>query len=253
MKLKVLGSSGAELEGHNLPAFLLDGCLLLDAGTISTALNETEQRKIEHILITHPHLDHIKGIPFLADNISLRNNGHNVTVLGSSHSNNALKNSLLNNLLWPDFTKIPNARAPVLKLKTIKPGKNLEIGEYRIRACKVNHSVPALGFIVEDKNGKRLLYSGDTGPTEEIWKCAKTINCAIIEVSFPNRLRGFAFKTGHLTPALLLKEIKKIEIPPEKILVTHPKAQYLKDIKKEINALGIREIRILRCGESFTI
>lgn len=253
MKLRVLGSSGAELQGHDLPAFLLDGCLLLDAGTISTALNEAEQRKIECILITHAHLDHIRGIPFLADNISLRNNGHNVTVLGSSHSFYALKNSLLNNILWPDFTKIPNVRNPLLKLKAITPGRSFRACGYKIKACNVNHTIPALGFIVEDRKGKRLLYTGDTGPTEEIWKQAGKIDCAIIEVSFPNSMKELAIKTGHLTPALLQKEIRKMESPPARILVTHLKPKYLKDIRKEISALGIKEIKILQGGEIFKI
>lgn len=253
MKLKVLGSSGAELEGHNLPAFLLDGCLLLDAGTISTALNEAEQRKIDCILITHAHLDHIKGIPFLADNIGLRNNGHNVTVLGSSHTFYALKNSLLNNILWPDFTRIPNGRNPLLKLKAITPEKTFSVCGYKVTACNVNHSIPALGYIVEDRKGKRILYTGDTGPTEEIWRRAGVIDCLIIEVSFPDRMRDIALKTGHLTPALLLQEIRKMKNTPGKILVTHPKPQYLKEIKKEIGALGIKGIKVLRGGENFTI
>ena len=69
MKLKVIGCSGAEFPGHNSPGFLLDEEILFDAGSLTNVLNEREQYKIRNIFITHAHLDHIRSIPFLADNI----------------------------------------------------------------------------------------------------------------------------------------------------------------------------------------
>ncbi|MEW6214236.1 MAG: 3',5'-cyclic-nucleotide phosphodiesterase [Nitrospirota bacterium] len=253
MKLKVLGSSGAELQGYHLPAFLLDRCLLLDAGTIGASLNEAEQWKIRVILLTHSHLDHIRGIPFLADNILLRNKRHDVTVISIQPVLDALKNNLLNNTIWPDFTEIPDTKNPVLKLKTIAPVQAFSVCGYKIVAYGVNHSVPAVGYIITNMRGKRLLYTGDTGPTDTIWKAAKGINCAIIEVSFPNRMEEVAIKTGHLTPGLLMKEINKMENLPEKILITHPKPQYFKQIKMEIEALHVNNIEILKDGEMYEI
>lgn len=253
MRLKILGSSGAELQGHNPPAFLIDRCLLLDAGTIGASLNETAQWKIRVILLTHSHLDHIRGIPFLADNILLRNKRHNVTVISIPPVLDALRNNLLNNTIWPDFTKIPDIKNPVLKLKTITPGRAYSVCGYEIVAYSVNHSVPAVGYIITNMKGKRFLYTGDTGPTDKIWKAAKGINCAIIEVSFPNRMEELAVMTGHLTPELLIKEINKMKDLPEKILITHPKPQYLKQIKKEIEALHVKNIEILKDGEMYEI
>lgn len=253
MKLRVLGSSGAELLGHNLPAFLLDGSLLLDAGTIGLALKETEQWKIRNILVTHVHLDHIKGIPFLADNLLMRNKRHTVTVISISHVLNALKSNLLNNTMWPDFTKIPDTKNPVLKLRPIVPGHSFNIQGYKIVAHNVAHSVPAVGYIIEDVREKRLLYTGDTGPTDALWKAAKKIDFAIIEMSFPNAMEELAIKTGHLTPRLLKKEIEKMASPPEKILITHPKPQYLKKIHREIEALRMNNIEMLREGKTYEI
>lgn len=209
MRLKVIGSSGGEYPGHNPPAFLIDDHILLDAGTISASLNESSQWKIRNILITHAHLDHIKGIPFLADNLLIRNKVHSVNVISISSVLTALKKNLLNNRIWPDFTIISAASRPVLILKAISPGRPFRINGYAITAYKVNHSVHAVGYIIEDGEGKRLLYTGDTGPTDAIWKAAGNIRYAIIEVSFPNSLKAMAMKTGHLTPELLMKEIKK--------------------------------------------
>ncbi|MEW6067884.1 MAG: 3',5'-cyclic-nucleotide phosphodiesterase [Nitrospirota bacterium] len=252
MKLKVIGSSGGESPGHNPPAFLIDGSMLLDAGTIGAFLNEASQWKIHNILITHAHLDHIKGIPFLADNLVIRNKKHSVRVISISRVLMALKKNLLNNRIWPDFTIISTASEPVLLLKPISPGKPFEINGYTITAYNVNHSVPAVGYIIEDRKGRRLLYTGDTGPTDAIWKAARRINCAIIEVSFPNKLKAMAIKSGHLTASLLMEEVKKMKSLPEKILVTHPKPLYLEQIRKEVKNLPLK-ISILKDGRTYII
>jgi len=255
VKIEVLGCSGAEFPGHNPPAFLIDEKILLDAGTIGAYLSENAQWKIRHILISHAHLDHIRGIPFLADNIIIKNKKHNVTVIGIAPVLKALKDNLLNNKIWPDFTMIPNAEKAIIRFLEVKPGKGIEVNGYKITAYRVNHSVPAAGYIIEDGRGKRLLYTGDTGPTHAIWKEAGRIKIhrAIIEVSFPNKMEAMAVETGHLTPRLLKKELDKIKMPPDKILITHPKPQHIKTIRAEIKKLGIPDIRLLKDGEVINI
>ncbi len=165
MKLRVLGSSGAEFPNFNPPAFLLDGSVLLDAGTIGAVLSENAQWKIRYILITHAHLDHIRGIPFLADNIIVKNKKHSVTVMAIPSVLLTLKRSLLNGKVWPDFTVIPNPDNAALKLKSIRHGRAFAVNTYKVTAYAVNHAVPATGYIIEGTGGKRLLYTGDTGPT----------------------------------------------------------------------------------------
>lgn len=253
MNLRVIGSSGGEFPGHNPPAFLIDEQFLLDAGTIGAFLNEASQWKIRNILITHAHLDHIKGIPFLADNLVIKNKEHSVNIISIQSVLAALKKNLLNNRIWPDFTIISAASRPVLLLKAISPGKPFRIIGYTITAYKVNHSVPAVGYIIEDSKGKRLLYTGDTGPTETIWKAPKVIDCAIIEVSFPNRLEKMAKKTGHLTPKLLIREVKKMAFFPKRIFITHPKPLYLKQIRQEIKDLSLKNVTILKDGKKYNI
>jgi len=253
MRIKVLGSSGAEFPGFNPPGFLIDEKILLDAGTIGAYLSEDAQWKIRHIIISHAHLDHIRGIPFLADNIIIKNKRHNVTVIGIASVLKALKNNLLNNRLWPDFTMIPSPERAVLKFLEIKPGRVIKINSYKVTAYRVNHSTPAVGYIIEDNHGKRLLYTGDTGPTNIIWEKAGKIHCAIIETSFPDKMKTMALKIGHLTPGLLKKEIAKMKTIPGKIFITHPKPQHIKTIKSEIKRLSIPNIRVLKDGEVINI
>jgi len=113
MKLRILGSAGAELPDFRPPAFLLDDQLLLDAGTIGSVLSEEEQLKIHTIFITHSHLDHIRSIPALADNIIIKNQPHTVSVKSSAEVIDALQNHMFNDVIWPDFTKIPSQENPV--------------------------------------------------------------------------------------------------------------------------------------------
>ena len=254
MRLKVLGSSGAEVPGKKTPGFLVDDALLLDAGTIGAVLTEDEQWAIENILLTHAHLDHIKGIPFLADNIILKGPGHQVKIRSIASILKALKDNLLNNVIWPDFTAIPDRENAVLALEAIEQLKEYEINGYRVTAYEVNHSVPAVGYVVEDAAGKRLLYTGDTGPTELIWaENNRQRHAAIIEVSMPNSMRDMAIMTGHLTSELLSVELKKMKTVPDRILVTHPKPQYIDTILKELKSVGHDNIELLKDGEVYEI
>lgn len=255
MKIRVLGSSGSELPDHNLPAFLIDGKLLLDAGTIGLSLTNAQQWRIEHIVITHAHLDHIKGIPFLLDNIVMKNRKHTVTVLSGEEVIRDLRNNVLNDRIWPDFSKIPSAGTPALKFRNMKPGVAVKLKGYSIVCEKVNHSVPAFGYIVTDRHGGSVAYTGDTGPTHRFWKtmARHDVSCLITEVSFPNRLNALAEKSGHLTASLLKKELAKLAEIPREICITHSKPQYMRAIKREIKSLGIENVRILRDDDIITI
>lgn len=253
MILKVLGSSGAEFPGYNPPAFLIDDKMLLDGGTIGSKLNEREQWDIENILITHSHLDHVKGIPFLADNIIIKNIPHSITLFGIKETLEALRENLLNDKLWPDFTKISAAIEPVIKLKNISAGISFKVGAYVISAYRVNHTVPAVGYIVRDATDRVLLYTGDTGPTDEIWETADKLTAVIVEVSFPNSMEELARKTGHLTARLLAGELDKIRNFPERVFITHPKPQYIDQIRKETGEIKKGNIEMLKDGKVYEI
>lgn len=253
MILKVLGSAGAEFPGYNPPAFLVDNKIMLDAGTIGAKLSVREQLEIKNILITHSHLDHIKGIPFLADNVIIANGFHSVTLYGIRETLESLRKNLLNDKIWPDFTKISASIEPVLKLRQVTPGRTFRVGDYSIKAHPMNHTVPAVGYAIRDSRGKSLFYTGDTGPTGNLWGKTGRLDAVIIEVSFPDKMEALAAKTGHLTPGMLLAEMAKMGELPGKIFITHPKPQYIKQIRKEIARIGMRRIEMLQDGRSYRI
>lgn len=247
MKIQVLGCSGSELPGHNLSAFLVDDFLLMDAGTIGQSLGHAEEKKIKYILITHTHLDHIKGIPFLVDNLVNNKLKSHITIVSGKAVLNDLKNNIFNNRIWPDFTRIFAQKNAAMTYQEIPSQKYLAIGKYKVYAEKVNHTVPAYGYIIEDPEGNALVYTGDTGPTERIWERMKHFNvkALIVEVSFPNSMKKLALLSKHLTPALLSAEIEKMTRLPEKIYITHIKPYYTEIIKREMKSLKFPEVNFL--------
>jgi ribonuclease BN (tRNA processing enzyme) len=252
MKLRVLGSAGAEFPDFRPPAFLIDDQLLLDAGTIGSVLTEEEQWALKNIFITHSHLDHIRALPALADNIIIKNLSHSVRIFSIPDVISALRDHMFNNIIWPDFSMLPSPESPVLSFETIDTGVEYSVCDYRIRAIPVNHTVPAVGYQVV-KGSTTLVYTGDTGPTEEIWRYVNGIDALIVEVSFPNSMETMALKTGHLTCSLLSIELVKIVRLPKRILITHPKPQYYDIIRSEIECLGLKEIELLHDGAIFDL
>lgn len=252
MKLRVLGCAGAELPDFRPPAFLLDGQLLLDAGTIGSVLSEEEQWKINTIFLTHSHLDHIRGIPALADNIIIKNLLHTVSVHSVAEVVTALQGHLFNDIIWPDFTRIPSAENPVIKFATIAPYLEYTVNDYKVTAIPVNHTVPTVGYRVKS-GGKTLVYTGDTGPTEEIWRYCSGADALIVEVSFPDSMKELALLTKHLTASMLVEELAKTDVLPKRILITHPKPQYFDIIRREVELLAIAGVELLRDGSVYEI
>jgi len=255
MRIKVLGCSGAEFPGHNPSSFLLDDRILFDAGSLTNILDEKNQLKVGHIFITHAHLDHVTGIPYLAENIVFLHMRRRVNIIGLPHAIKVIKKHLLNGSVWPDFTVIPDSHHGILSLSELKAGQSMKVHGYTITSYKVNHTVPAVGYLVEDKRERRFFYTGDTGPSGDTWKRVgdKKLQLLIIEVSFPNRMEEFAIKTGHLTPLLIKKELLKIKYPPERIYITHLKPQFLKTVQTELKELGVKNLRLLRDGETIEV
>jgi ribonuclease BN (tRNA processing enzyme) len=251
MRIRVLGSSGAELPGQRPPSFLLNGKILFDAGSLTNILPAKDLLKIEHIFITHTHLDHIMGIPFLADYLMFSEKRHKVSIIGIPAVIGAMRRNLLDGSIWPDFTAIPDTREAILDLRELQPGQSTKVGLYTITPYKVNHPVPASGYLVEDERERRFFYTGDTGPSDATWEeiGEKQIHCLIIDVSFPNHMEQIAIKTGHLTPQLLEKELLKMKLGPKRIYVTHIKPQYFKLVKKQLEELKTKDLALLKEGD----
>jgi len=235
----------------NTTSFLLNGKILIDAGTVTTLLTEEEQCNIECIFVTHAHLDHVKDIMFLSDNICNLPKDRSLTVYGTPYIIDALKTHLFNGIIWPDFSLLPNRENPVLKFISINPGEKIRLDNLDVTAVLVDHVVETVGYLVEWKDGA-VAFIGDTGPTEAIWEAVNRTNhlkAIFIETSLPDDMTEIAEVTGHLTPSTLALELKKLNAHDPIIYPYHMKKRYQKSIQSEIALIENRNFRILQDGE----
>lgn len=254
MKIRVLGCYGAEMPGYRTSGFLINDDTLLDAGTVVSALKVEEQVRINNIIITHTHLDHIKDIQFLADNVIGKRNGH-INLISTHGVLDILRANILNNIIWPDFTTIPSANGPILKFLPVKGKEELSIGALTVKSIRVNHTVEATGYIIKDKEGA-IVYTGDTSHTDWIWQVAKeedNLKAIFIEASFPNSMTEMAEISGHLTVMGMAEELKKAGNKKIPAYVFHMKPQYLDIIEREIGQLNSNRIKLLKQGDVIEI
>lgn len=250
MKIRVLGCYGAEFPGFKTMSLLINDTILLDAGSATSSLSFEEQDRISDIIITHSHLDHIKDILFLADNMAGRKRSP-INVIAPDEIIVIIQKTFLNNTVWPDFTLIPTISDPVIRFKTIKTEEDVRIDHLIVKAVDVNHSINGVGYFISD-GGATFMHSGDTGPTDRIWQIAnKTDNlkAVFIETSFPNEMERVAEISKHLTPRLLKEELKKLNRTDIPVFIVHMKPQFIDVLTKEISEIGHPGIRFLVQGE----
>jgi len=255
MKIRVLGCHGSQLPDYNTTSFLLGQNILVDAGTVTKVLSLEEQLKIDYIFITHAHLDHVCDIMFLADNICNKRGKKPLTVISTKGIIETIHRHLFNNVIWPDFSKIPSPKEPLIKFQIITPGRKQTIDGYQIRAIGVHHVVETVGYSME-KGGKTVMFLGDTGPTEEVWQVAKKtrdLKAIFIETSLPDGMREIADKTGHLTPFTLAVELGKLKGARPDIYLYHMKPSYYEAIRKEVVAIKGKKIHIIKDGQIIII
>ncbi|MFH0924350.1 MAG: 3',5'-cyclic-nucleotide phosphodiesterase [bacterium] len=255
MKIKVIGCYGARLPQYKLTSFLIEDKLLLDAGEITSTLSLEEQTRIKNILVSHAHLDHIKDIFFLADNIfGLQK--VSINVYSTSEVITAIKKYVSNNIIWPDFSRIKVKNFYTLNFNCIEQDKEIVIDNFLIKPIRVNHPVPTFGYLIKDDQ-VGILYTSDTSYTDKIWEEANQVDslkAIIIDVSFPNRLKKLAEISGHLTPDGLKNELSKIsKLDNIYILTYHMKPQYLAEIESEIKEIGSRNILMLEQDKTYII
>lgn len=247
MKFRVLGGDGGVAVGFQTTSFLINDDILIDAGSAATSLTTAEQEKINYIFVSHCHLDHIKDICFLADNV-FSSRGTPVKIVSTQKNINILKKHVFNNKIWPDFSKLSNGNCRILEWVVIK--KKMKIGDVTIQIYDVNHPVPAIGFILSDESGASIVISGDTGPTDAIWRAANkcsNLKAIFTEIAFPNWAGHVAEAAGHFTPAMFQREYKKIpkDVP---IYIYHLKPSFYNALKKEIEELGVPNLHYVVLG-----
>lgn len=251
MKLQVLGCHGGELPDCRSTCFLIDGVLALDAGALTSTLTLEQLCQVDDILVGHSHFDHVKDLPLLSDLVIGRRK-RPVTIHASEECARTLRENMFNDALWPDFTRIPTAESPVLRIQPFRAGSSFQVGPYAVHSVPVHHPVESCGFVVTSGQSS-LAMSGDTGPTEQFWQVLNqtpTLKAVLVETSFPNHLQQLADVSGHLTPQTLRQELAKLHLPGVSVLLYHLKPPYLRQLCQELEGLPAT---ILQLGDTFEL
>jgi Cft2 family RNA processing exonuclease len=234
MKLRILGCSGGIGGTLRTTSMLLDSDILIDAGTGVGDLSIEELSRIDHVFLTHSHLDHVTSIPFLVDSVGWMRNKP-LTVYAIEPTLEILRQHLFNWKLWPDFTQIPEAGKPFLRYQTIALGHTVNVDGRKVTPLPANHVVPAVGFRL-DSGSASLVFTGDTTTNDALWHDVNQIEnlkYLIIETAFCNREKELAVASKHLCPSLLAEELGKLTRPAD-IYITHLKPGEVELTMREI-------------------
>lgn len=235
VQVRVLGCSGG-IGGHlRTTALLVDNDILIDAGTGVADLSIEAMMAIDHIFVTHSHLDHIACIPLLVDTVIGRREKH-ITVHATRETWQALKQHIFNWKIWPDFNVIPDEFEPFLRYEELAVGQTIDVDGRQFTALPAQHTVPAVGYQL-DSGEASLVFTGDTTSCDELWRAVNRINnlkYLIIETAFGDGEMALAKLSRHLCPTMLFEELGKLEREAE-IFFTHLKPGEEVEIMRQVS------------------
>jgi len=246
MRLKILGCSGGIGGTLRTTSMLLDEDILIDAGTGVGDLSLNEMAKIDHVFVTHSHLDHVTSIPFIVDSVGYMRSKP-LIVHATQATQDILKQHLFNWKIWPDFSEIPNKNKPHMRHENISVGITVELEGRRITPLPANHVVPAVGFHI-DSGKSSLVFTGDTTTNDPFWVVVNKIEnlrYLIIETAFCNREKELAITSKHLCASMLAESLNKLERNPE-IYITHLNPGeadiIMREVKEDAKKFGPRRL-----------
>lgn len=265
MKIRVLGCSGAIAKDCRTTSFLLDHDVLVDAGTGVGDLTPDEMRAVDHVLLTHSHLDHVAALPLMMDTIAgQRSTPVHIHALPETIA--ALKRHIFNNVIWPDFSVIPSERDPFIRFHALQQGQTLQLAGKEVLVLPAVHTVPAVGYAVRaNQDAGYWVFTGDTERNPALWACLNQLPVAmlVIETAFSNKERDLAQRSLHLAPQTLARELDCIDSRHRyPIYITHTKPMQTELIMAEIERLDharrnsahvVHDIRWLQAGQEFEL
>ncbi|MBK7052718.1 MAG: 3',5'-cyclic-nucleotide phosphodiesterase [Rhodoferax sp.] len=263
MKVRVLGCSGAISKECRTTSFLIDADVLIDAGTGVGDLTLDEMSRVDHVLLTHSHLDHVAALPLMLDAIASRRTTP-VKIHALAGTIAALKTHIFNDVIWPDFSRIPTPQAPFITFHEIVVGQALQFHDKIIEVLPAVHTVPAVGYAVTAGNGC-WVFTGDTERNPAFWARINQLNVAmlVIETAFSNREKDLAKRSLHLSPHVLANELDCIARGKKyPVYITHTKPAETELIMAEIQRFDetsingpnvTHDIRWLRAGQEFEL
>ncbi len=256
MIIQVLGCSGSIAAGARTTAFLVDDDVLIDAGTGVGDLPLAALVKIEHIFVSHSHLDHVLSIGLLADSVlrARRAAGKGpIVVHALPETIEALRTHIFNGVIWPDFSRLPTPQDPVLAFSPVAIGGVVEVAGKRIEVLPAEHTVPAVGYAVGGgADAGWWVYTGDTGPNPALWQRLREMHvaCLVIETAFGDDEQQLARISRHLSPTALGLELAQLAGSVD-VRITHIKPGELASVMAGVGRLATpHRLRALQAGDT---
>jgi len=254
MKIRILGCDGGLGGERRTVSLQVDDDILIDAGSGAGDLALDEIVRIDHIFLTHSHLDHIALLPMLID-AAAEYRSQPVTVHALPETITALRECVFDGRLWPDYSAIPSPDAPYFRYSPIVVGTPVALGTRQITPLPARHSVPGVGYQMDCGTGA-FVYSGDTTLDERLWAALDRLpelKHLMIECTFLNAHAAIAERSGHMTPALLALGLQRLAKPVE-VLIAHMESgreeEMLAEIAQHVHG---RPLRRLMRGEIFEL
>jgi ribonuclease BN (tRNA processing enzyme) len=256
VKIQLLPSTfdeqGRATPEQRLTCFLIDDRVTVDAGSIAIALSDEQRNTVRDVIVTHPHMDHIASLPIFIDDLFGFLDGP-IRVHATPEVIETLERDIFNWVVYPRFSELSNERGPVMQYVPFRHGEEFQVAHLKVTAVPVNHIVPTVGLVVSDEK-TTVAFSSDTYETEEFWELVnrtERVDALLIEASFPDAMAKLAEVSRHFTPALLHKELRKLEHNGLDILAVHLKPAYRDTIVAELQALGVPRLTIMEPGRVY--
>jgi len=249
MEIEILGCYGNSIKDYRTTSYLINDFLLIDAGAVTVSLDDERLSKIKHILVTHSHLDHIKDLVFIVDELVMMGK-FNIDLISVKQILSIISDNLFNNRLWPDFTVIPSEQNAIIKLREIEIEKYTEINGITVKPVLMTHTVYTVGYVIKEGN-RGFMFTSDTGPTQRFWEVARQeegIEFIIADVSFPNRMESLAKVSGHMTLSMLIDHLDRYGLGKMPIYINHIKPIFIEEILGELSLTKRDNIKPLQQG-----
>jgi ribonuclease BN (tRNA processing enzyme) len=244
-------SAGKGGRGSFITSYVIDEIVAVDAGGLGFLGDLAAQSRVEHIFLSHCHLDHIASLPMFLETV-FQASDRCVTVHASDDTLGCLRRDLFNDRLWPDFITMSENGLPFLKVDVLEAGRPVDVAGLRLTPIPVDHVVPTLGFLVEAP-GVAVAIPSDTGPTASFWAIAgkaANLKAVFLDASFPDAMEGLALVSKHLTPKMFAAEAAKLAraVP---FFAVHIKPRHYDAVVAELNALHLEDVHVGIPGETY--
>lgn len=250
--LEILGCSGGVGDGLLTTSFRLGKNILIDAGTGLGSLSGHDMANIDHVFITHSHLDHIAVLPLLLERVYVTRT-RPVVIYACRETLATLQEHVFNWSIYPDFAALPlygREHNALIHYHTLKENQVIEVEGWRVHGVAMDHTVAGLSYIFKSDE-VCFAFTGDTKSLSQL--ASKSLDILITEVSFPDELEKLAQTTRHMTPSMLKREVAQFSKLP-RLWISHFKPDYRESLKLELASL-VKESAglILESGKTYPL